>query len=418
MYFWSKLHYMDVSPVILAIPVFFILIGVEVGYGYYQNRKLYRLNDAVANISCGIVEQLTGVFAKVFTVAAYHFVYTKFAVFSLADTWYWILLCFIGVDFCYYWAHRMSHEVNLFWLGHIVHHQSEDYNLSVALRQSVFQKMFTFYFYFPLAILGFKTEWFLLVGAFNLLYQFWIHTEVIDKMPRWFEYVFNTPSHHRVHHGRDPKYIDRNHAGSLMFWDRMFGTFQPEEERPTYGITTPVNSWNPIKANLQPFVALWQEMKQVPGIGNKIRLAFMPPGWYPAELGGFRRPKPVDRETYQKFDIDISPALNFYLFAQYLLVLVGTALFLFNLATFHYSIQLLLAALVVLSVMGLGLMFENKQQAVTMELIRFFLTIALTLYLFFEGLTGWWMPLGMAIWAFGSLGILMRIGFHRVARAK
>src|SRR6056297_2359014 len=198
---------MDVNPVILAIPVFFILIGMEVAYGYFKDRKIYRLNDAVANISCGIVEQLTGVFAKVFTVAAYAFIYDNFRVFTLEDTWYWIAIAFIGVDFFYYWAHRMSHEVNLFWLGHVVHHQSEDYNLSVALRQSTFQKMFTFYFYFPLAFLGFKTEWFLLMGAFNLLYQFWIHTEVIKNMPRWYEFLFNTPSHHRVHHGRNPKYI-------------------------------------------------------------------------------------------------------------------------------------------------------------------------------------------------------------------
>jgi sterol desaturase/sphingolipid hydroxylase (fatty acid hydroxylase superfamily) len=409
---------MDVSPVILAIPVFFILIGLEVGYGYYQNRKLYRLNDAVANISCGIVEQLTGVFAKVFTVAAYHFIYTKFAIFTLEDTWYWILLCFIGVDFFYYWAHRLSHQVNLFWLGHIVHHQSEDYNLSVALRQSTFQKMFTFYFYFPLAFLGFKTEWFLLMGAFNLLYQFWIHTEVIDKLPRWFEYLFNTPAHHRVHHGRDPKYIDKNHAGTLMIWDRMFGTFQREEETPTYGITTPVNSWNPVKANLQPFVLLWREMKTVPGFLNKIRLAVMPPGWYPDELGGFRPPKPVDKATYKKYDIQISPALNFYLFAQYLLILGVTSLFLFNLDALDGLLQFIAAALVVFSVAALGLMFENKPQAIRLELARFVMIVAFGFYLFTAGVVGLWFPILLAGWSVLSVGILFKVSFHQLAKAE
>ncbi len=409
---------MDVSPVILAIPVFFILIGMEVAYGYYQNRKLYRLNDAVANISCGIVEQLTGVFAKVFTVAAYHFIYTHFAIFTLADTWYWILLAFIGVDFCYYWAHRLSHQVNLFWLGHIVHHQSEDYNLSVALRQSTFQKMFTFYFYFPLAFLGFKTEWFLLMGAFNLLYQFWIHTEVINKMPRWFEYFFNTPAHHRVHHGRDPKYIDRNHAGTLMIWDRMFGTFQQEEERPTYGITTPVNSWNPVKANLQPFVALWQEMKTVPGLRNKIKLALKPPGWYPEELGGFRPPKAVDKATYQKFDIDVSPGLNFYLFAQYLMILGGVAFFLFNLEGVDIIIQVIIAGLVVYSVLALGLMFENKPQAIRLEFVRFLLSAALAVYLFMSGFTGIFLPVAIGAWAVISVAVLFRVNFHNLARVR
>ena len=345
---------MDVNPVILSIPVFFILIGLEVWYSYFKDRKLYRLNDAITNISCGIVEQLTGVFAKVFTVAAYAFIYDNFAVFQLENHWYWILICFIGVDFFYYWAHRMSHEVNLFWLGHVVHHQSEDYNLSVALRQSTFQKMFTFYFYFPLAFLGFKTEWFLLVGAFNLLYQFWIHTEVIKKMPAWFEYIFNTPSHHRVHHGRNPEYIDKNHAATLMLWDRMFGTFQKEEEAPTYGITNPTNSWNPVMANIQPFVRLWYEVKRVPGFINKLRFIFAKPGWYPEEMGGFKPAPEVHRESYRKFNIEVSPSLNFYLFAQYLIVLVATALFLFNLGNFSLVNQLLIATVIIYSVGSIG----------------------------------------------------------------
>jgi len=389
---------MDVNPVILAIPVFFILIGMEVAYGYFKDRKIYRLNDAVTNISCGIVEQLTGVFAKVFTVAAYAFIYENFRLFTLEDTWYWIVLCFIGVDFFYYWAHRMSHEVNLFWLGHVVHHQSEDYNLSVALRQSTFQKMFTFYFYFPMAIMGFKTEWFLLMGAFNLLYQFWIHTEVITKLPRWYEYLFNTPSHHRVHHGRNPKYIDKNHAGTLMIWDRMFGTFQEEEEMPTYGITTPTNSWNPVTANVQPFIRLWRELKTVPGILNKLKFTFATPGWYPKEMGGFQAPKDVDKTTYQKYEIQISTGLNFYLFAQYVIILAFTALFLFNLSKFEMSMQLLIAAVLIYSVASLGSVFEDRPYGIKMEVLRFFITIGVVAFLFFSGLiSSWILPVVVVI---------------------
>jgi sterol desaturase/sphingolipid hydroxylase (fatty acid hydroxylase superfamily) len=409
---------MDVNPVILSIPVFFILIGAEVAYGYFKNRKLYRLNDAVTNISCGIVEQLTGVFAKVFTVAAYAFVYEHFRFFTLEDTWYWIVLCFIGVDFFYYWAHRMSHEVNLFWLGHVVHHQSEDYNLSVALRQSTFQKMFTFYFYFPLALLGFKTEWFLLMGAFNLLYQFWIHTEVIGRMPSWYEYLFNTPSHHRVHHGRDPKYIDRNHAATLMIWDRMFGTFQKEEETPTYGITTPTNSWNPVTANVQPFVRLWKELKTIPGFWNKLKFTFAPPGWYPEEMGGFRTPKPVDKSTYEKYEIEISPGLNFYLFAQYVVVLLFTALFLFSLSDFTMVYQLGIAAAIIYSVASLGTVFDNRPYGIRMESLRFFISVGITAFLFIEGLVPVWIPvltLGIAV---VSGVILYRLSFHKIAKAK
>ncbi len=409
---------MGLNPVILSIPIFFILIGIEVGYGYYKDKKIYRLNDAVTNISCGIVEQLTGVFAKVFTVAAYHFVFTHFAIFELQPTWYWILICFFGVDFCYYWAHRMSHEVNLFWLGHVVHHQSEDYNLSVALRQSVFQKMFTFYFYFPLAFLGFKTEWFVLIGAFNLLYQFWIHTEVIEKMPRWFSYVFNTPSHHRVHHGRNPKYIDRNHAGSLMLWDRLFGTFQEEEERPIYGITTPINSWNPVMANVQPFVLLYRELKVIPGFWNKLRFTFAKPGWYPKEMGGFKAPVDVDRNTYRKYEIDVSSVLNFYLFGQYMVVLVVTALFLFTLGDYDFSLQLLIAALLIYSVAALGMLFENKRQAIALEFVRFAVTIALAFYLYFAHIAPVWLPISLSIVALTSILTIFKIKFHKIAQVE
>ena len=391
---------------------------MEVAYGYFKNRKLYRLNDAVTNISCGIVEQLTGVFAKVFTVAAYAFVYEHFRFFTLEDAWYWIVLCFIGVDFFYYWAHRMSHEVNLFWLGHVVHHQSEDYNLSVALRQSTFQKMFTFYFYFPLAFLGFKTEWFLLMGAFNLLYQFWIHTEVITRMPRWFEYLFNTPSHHRVHHGRNPKYIDRNHAATLMIWDRMFGTFQNEEETPTYGITTPTNSWNPVTANVQPFVRLWQELKTIPGFWNKIRFTFAPPGWYPEEMGGFRAPKDVKKDTYKKYEIEISTGLNFYLFAQYVVILLFTALFLFNLGEFIVIYQLAIAAAIIYSVASLGTVFDNRPYGLKMESLRFFISIGVAVFLFTQGLIPIWVPILTAAIAVVSGVVLYRLSFHKIAKAE
>jgi sterol desaturase/sphingolipid hydroxylase (fatty acid hydroxylase superfamily) len=406
---------MDINPVILSIPVFFILIGIEVWYSYYKNRKLYRLNDAVTNISCGIVEQLTGVFAKVFTVAAYAFIYNHFRVFELENHWYWIVLCFIGVDFFYYWAHRMSHEVNLFWLGHVVHHQSEDYNLSVALRQSTFQKMFTFYFYFPLAFLGFKTEWFLMMGAFNLLYQFWIHTEVVKRLPGWYEYIFNTPSHHRVHHGRNPKYIDKNHAATLMIWDRMFGTFQKEEEAPTYGITDPTNSWNPVMANVQPFIRLYREVKRIPGFTNKIKFIFAKPGWYPKELGGVKPPPEVDRKTYRKFDIEVSPALNFYLFAQYVFVLLATALFLFNLGEFSIIQQLLIATVIIYSVGSIGSLFENRLKASRAEILRFVLSIGLSGFLFVQGLIPLYIVISITVIGMASVLILSKIPLHKLA---
>lgn len=380
---------MDVNPVILSIPIFLVLIGAEVIYDRIKNRRMYRLNDAVTNISCGIVEQITGLFAKVFTVAAYHLVYTQLALFEIPNTWVFWLLAFLGVDFFYYWAHRMSHQVNFMWLGHVVHHQSEDYNLSVALRQSTFQKVFTFYFYFPLAVLGFPTEWFLLIAAYNLLYQFWIHTEVIGNLGP-FEYIFNTPSHHRVHHGRDPKYIDKNHGGSLIIWDRLFGTFQKEEEVPTYGITKPTATFNAVYANFKPFQELWAEMKQLPGWKNKLMLAIKPPGWWPESMGGFRNPPPVVKATYQKYDVAISKNESYYLFAQYLAVLGGTAWVLFNTTKFELPLQIGLAIVVIYGVMSLGLMFEKRKYAFWVELLRLIIFSGAIFALF--SAAGAWIP--------------------------
>lgn len=223
---------MNINPIVLSIPVFFVLNGIELLVERFTQHKLYRLPDAISNISCGITSQLSGLFLKIFGIGVYQFLFEKFAFFTRDNTtwWYWVAL-FLLVDFAYYWAHRMSHEVNLFWGGHVVHHQSEEYNLSVALRQSSLQVVWTFAFNLPIALLGFQTLDFVLVAAFNTLYQFWIHTETIGKLPRWIEFIFNTPSHHRLHHGRNPKYIDKNHAGSLIIWDRIFGTFQKKEEK-------------------------------------------------------------------------------------------------------------------------------------------------------------------------------------------
>ena len=228
----------------------------------FSHRKLYRLPDAIANLSCGITSQLSGLFMRVFAIGVYEVLYANFALFQLERNWIYWLTLFLLVDLAYYWAHRMSHEINLFWGGHVVHHQSEDYNLSVALRQSSFQVVWTFAFSLPLAFIGYNTLDFALIAALNTLYQFWIHTETINKMG-WLEYVFNTPSHHRVHHGRNPKYIDKNHAGTLIIWDRLFGTFQQEEERPTYGIIKPIQSWNPVWANISHYASMAEDLKRI-----------------------------------------------------------------------------------------------------------------------------------------------------------
>lgn len=373
------------DPIVLAIPVFFVLIGAELLWDHFSHRKhearVYRLNDALANISCGIIDQVSGVFAKVITVGAYALVFTwaqGVVGISIPSNWFWYIVAFVAVDFSYYWSHRISHQVNLFWVGHVVHHQSEDYNLSVALRQGAFQKVLMFWIYMPLAILGFPTEWFLLSFAVNLLYQFWIHTEAIKRMGP-FEWIFNTPSHHRVHHGRNPKYIDKNHAGVFIIWDRIFGTFQQEEEHPTYGITRPTNTFNPVWAHVQPFARLVSDVRAIPGVIDKLRFLFHKPGWYPASVGGPQPPLPIEQQP-PKFLQKPSTRLSIYTIVQYVFVLIITSFYLFNLDLMSALEHGLMVAFIVLFVLNLGFIFDFGRRYLVLEWVRTLGALGLAYY--------------------------------------
>lgn len=361
---------MNLDPTVIAIPVYFLLIGIELIVHRIQATKSYRLNDAVTNINCGVTSQVSGAFLKVLTIGIYTLLYEQFRLFTIADTWWTWALAFIAYDFFYYWAHRMSHEVNLFWGGHSVHHQSEEYNLSVALRQSSTQTIWTFFFYFPMALAGINPYVLISVSGFNLLYQFWIHTESINRLPGWFEAVMNTPSHHRVHHARNPKYIDKNHAGTFIVWDKMFGTFMKEEERPTYGITKNLNSWNPVWANVAHYADIWHDFKRIPKWADKFRFVFKKPGWLPEEMGGYRQPYDIDPKTYKKYNAQATKGLNLYVLSHYILLLGGTALFLFNLEGMGSFDKALLALVITISVVSFGGLFESRSWALGLELFR------------------------------------------------
>jgi sterol desaturase/sphingolipid hydroxylase (fatty acid hydroxylase superfamily) len=353
------------NPIVLSIPIFFGLIALELIIGAIRGRKDYRLNDAFGNIGSGIFEQVTGLFAKVFTVALYTLAFEHFRLTTLPTTWPWLLLLFLGVDFFYYWAHRMSHEINLFWLGHVVHHQSEEYNLSVALRQGALQKIFTAPFYLPLAIAGFDPYWFLYLGALNTLYQFWIHTELIGKMG-WFELLFNTPSHHRVHHARNPQYIDKNHAGTLIIWDKLFGTFEPEVEKPVYGITVQTATFNPVMAHWKPFVDLKHQLQSLPA-RFRWKALWHGPGWQPVELSS--PPKGFDPNMV-KYDRSLAKGLALYLLAAFVVLLLYTALFLFSQAGYTLLQRLTGAGLILGSLALLGIWFDRGRMHPWLELMR------------------------------------------------
>ncbi len=370
---------MDINPIVIAIPVYFLLIGIEIIYQRIQAVKSYRLKDAMTNINCGVVSQITGAFLLVVLFGLYGMVEARFAFFDIPVVWWAFPLAFVMFDFMYYWAHRLSHEINLFWAGHSVHHQSEEYNLTVALRQSSTQILWTFLFYLPLALVGIDPKVFIAAQGINLIYQFWIHTESIDKMPKWFEAIFNTPSHHRVHHARNPKYIDKNHAGTLIIWDKLFGTFVPEEEKPYYGITKPLKSWNAVWANFEHYVSIYKDFKRIPKFTDKLRLLVKKPGWLPDYMGGYNAPKQIE-EGYKKFDNSTPRKLNVYVIVQFLVILVATLLFLYYLQEMNNTEKISVALTIILSVATFGVLLENRRGGRIAEYLRLIVVPVVIIY--------------------------------------
>ncbi len=263
-----------------AIPFFALTIVIEVILTVKVKLTEYNFKDAGTSILMGLGNVAIGLFTKGLVLSSFYLIYNFFHLFEISFEWWaWILLLFAD-DFCYYWFHRISHESRLFWASHIVHHSSKKYNLSTALRQTWSGSFYTFIFWIPLILIGFHPVIVLVQMSISLIYQFWIHTEMIDKMPKWYETFFNTPSHHRVHHATNPQYLDRNHAGIFIIWDKLFGTFEPEIEKPVYGLVKNIDTYNPLKiAFIEWYTMLKDCFSSKTSLLNKLKYLFKPPGW-------------------------------------------------------------------------------------------------------------------------------------------
>jgi sterol desaturase/sphingolipid hydroxylase (fatty acid hydroxylase superfamily) len=271
-----------------AIPFFVLLLVVE----YLSFRHLgdddehdyvgYDLRDSRTSLTMGLGNVTINVVWKFAVVATYAMLYELTPLrLDPGNPLTWVLL-FFADDLAYYWFHRVSHESRVFWASHVVHHSSQHFNLSTALRQT-WVPMTYLPFWLPLPLLGFPPWMVLLAQAWSLIYQFWVHTERIQRLPRWVEYVLNTPSHHRVHHGMNQQYLDKNYAGILIVWDRLFGTFEPEGERVRYGLTKQLRTFHPVRVAFHEYVALWHDLRAARGWRMRANLLFRGPGWTPAE---------------------------------------------------------------------------------------------------------------------------------------
>ena len=377
----------------LAIPLFLIIMCFEYLVLRIRGRNLHRYNDSVTSLSMGLCLLISDALLKAYTFAIFIYIwqYHRLIDFSSTDIITWVVF-FFGVDFCYYWFHRLAHEINLLWGAHVGHHQSEEYNLTTALRQSAFQYAFSWVFYLPLAFLGCPPHVFLIQFIILKLYQFWLHTQAINKVP-FVEGILSTPSSHRVHHAKNPQYIDRNYGGTLVIWDRVFGTWQPElANQPChYGTTQPLNTLNPIKANLQHWALLTKDSLHTQSWKNKIKLWFQPTGWRPDDCQNREENNRMLQKSGSnnrvKYDPKTTKAVQYYVGISMLLTFIVSTMFIF-LAPSLSAAQLMIGVGLILS--GLVInndLLENKKRYALLEVVRVPLVLVFATTLWFSTMT-------------------------------
>lgn len=320
------------KAIAVATPLFFLLIVLE---SWLARRRglagAYRFNDSVNSLSLGVMSQVTNLFVRVLTIGLYAWAFEHVALGAWPqDQWWAWLLALVFYDFCYYWNHRLGHVSAVFWASHVVHHQSQCYNLTTALRQTSSGALLGWIFYLPMAVAGVPPEMFAVAAVVDLLYQYWIHTEVVGPLGRYDRW-FASPSNHRVHHAVNDGYIDRNYGGIFMVWDRLFGTFVEETEKCVYGTRSPLESWDPLWANLEVYTDLARRSWQATRWRDKILVWLMPPGWQPPLRAGAASSKPAfDLARVRTYDPPMSRAVRLFALVQLALAILATLPLLWN----------------------------------------------------------------------------------------
>lgn len=360
------------DPIALAVPVFFVLIAIELAWARRRGVSVYRFSDAITDLSCGISSQIALLAWAALQLGVYAWLFAHARLVTLPTAWLPWVVAFVGVDFLYYWWHRLSHEVNVLWAAHVVHHSSEDYNLAVALRQAVLTSWTALPFYLPLALIGVPPAVFALTHALSTLYQFWIHTQLVGRVRGPIDWVLNLPSHHRVHHAINPRYLDKNYGATLIVWDRLFGTYAEETERPVYGITKPLGTFDPVWAQLHYWVEMGRMIRLARGV-DKARVLVASPAWKPA---GVVAPPAPDLARRTKHDVPLSRAAKAWVAANYVVLVLVT----FALLGWHAAIPrapLVLASVaVLLALVAVGAVLERRSWARAAEILRFALAAA------------------------------------------
>jgi alkylglycerol monooxygenase len=359
--------------VALAVPVFVSLIALEFVIDRVRRTDYYHLADAINSLSCGIVSTGMRVFFGFLGLFVYDWLLRYAAPVHLsAGHWLTWVFAFVFYDFCYYWQHRLGHTVGLFWAAHSVHHQSEEFNLTTALRQPGTGAFTNWIFYVPMALCGVPLGVFLLVGVVQLFYQFWPHTRLIGRLgilDRWIQ----TPSNHRVHHAQNDIYLDKNYVGVFLLWDRLFGTFQEErdEEPCIFGVRGQLKSWNPVWANLHYWWLMGKDCWYAQRWPDKLRVWIAPPGWRPADVAA-RFPK-AQYDPYRDFfryDPPRNLAVSLYGLVQFIAIMIANSHFLALLAKQSGWANAAYFAFILASLVCLGGVLENRREFVLLEAVR------------------------------------------------
>lgn len=363
--------------VLHAIPFFFLLIAIELIAERVRDTQYYRVNDAINSLMAGVLSQVAGLIKKMLPFTVYYWVFEHFQLTTLPNTsWVWIF-AFIAYDFFYYWNHRLGHEVNVFWAAHVVHHSSEEYNLSTALRQTS-GSFLNWIFFIPMAFIGIDPLILISVGSLNLIYQFWVHTRHIPKLG-WFEWFFVSPSNHRVHHAQNEIYLDKNYGGVFIIWDRIFGTFQEEldEQKPIYGVRKPLSSWNPIWANLQVYAQLIKDCWRAKRWQDKCLIWFKRTGWRPKDVEQAFPLLQTDLNKFSKYNPALSLRQKVFAVSMFI-VLIGLGLvsLFFGHLLSATSFASLITVVLLLSV-SIGFCLEKRKWANTFAASTLVITLLL-----------------------------------------
>ena len=393
-----------------AVPIFMAGIAAEYALARRRGLRAYRLGPAVSDLGCGMVSQVAELFFRGVGLWVFAWLYDHARLVTFADgsVWKWVV-AFVGVDLGFYLWHRASHVVAWLWAVHAVHHQSEDFNYAVALRQPAFESLTAFPFYAPLALVGVDPVTFAICYAANLTYQFFTHTELVGRLGP-LEWILNTPSHHRVHHGINPRYLDKNYGGVFIVWDRLFGTFEPEREPAVYGVTKPLRQFDPVWANF----AVFRDIARVArAAGSWVRKLYVPwahPAYQPD--GTFAEPPAVDRATFERFDPVPPRNVRSYVLVRLLLALVLSG----AIAQLHLAgvapVRLLpLGAALVVGLSALAAYVEGKPRALVLDVAHHVLLAAALLLLGGRPASPWAVGAGLSAAALG-LGALLAVAFR------